>query len=118
VILVAGAREIRSGRVTAEGRWQDLGTESSRNAAHVVGKARTLVRFRSDDDRHLFLASGAAAPFAPTGLSLDARDVVSVVGDPFADGRLYVGTAFEGVYVLDEAANQRQAPATQFGGRK
>jgi len=118
VILVAGAREIRSGRVTAEGRWEDLGAESSRNAAHVVGKARTLVRFRSDDDRHLFLASGAAAPFAPTGLSLDARDVVSVVGDPFADGRLYVGTAFEGVYVLDEAANQRQAPATQFGGRK
>lgn len=104
IVIIAGAREVRSGRITPDGRWVDVSVDSTLTAVHVVGRERRLVRFRSDDEDHLLLAAGPHAPFVSTGLALDARDIVSVVGDPFFRHRLYVGTAFDGIFVIDDSS--------------
>lgn len=111
-VLVANSRQLAAGTVDRQWRWRPLDLEfPSRAVFHETGaRGERLLFFLSNGERHLMISDSRETHFRPTGLPLDAKDVVTVASDPRQPGRLYLATLGSGVLIYQDPARAVAMP--------
>jgi photosystem II stability/assembly factor-like uncharacterized protein len=98
-VFIAGMQGVKAGTIDASLRWQTVEAPDAQYASvHGGGKSLFLT---SRQQREILVGAAGEAEWSELTLPTRNTDVTSVVADPFALDRYYVGTLGEGVYVYE-----------------
>lgn len=99
LVFIAGMQGVKAGAIDTSLRWQAVEAPDAQYASvHGGGKSLFLT---SRQQREILVGAAGDAEWSELTLPSRNTDVTSVVADPFALDRYYVGTLGEGVYVYE-----------------
>ena len=98
LVFVAGASGVKAGTIV-DGGWQSVEAPDAQYAS-VYGGSRTLF-LTSRQQREILVAEPAGPQWSQLVLPSQNTEVTSIVPDPYAPDRYYVGTLGEGVFVYE-----------------
>ena len=102
-VFIAGSQGVKAGRIDDTHRWQPLEAPDAQYAA-VFGGTRSggqMLFLTSREQREILVGEPMDAQWSELTLPSRNTEVTSVVSDPFAIDRFYVGTLGEGVFVYE-----------------
>lgn len=114
VIFIAGAQGVKAGSLV-ERKWQPSIAPDATLAA-VYGGSRSsgqMLFLTSRQQREILVGEPSDAQWNELTLPTGNTEVTSIVPDPFAVDRYYVGTLGEGVFVYEGKTRRYTAPANQ-----
>jgi photosystem II stability/assembly factor-like uncharacterized protein len=125
LVVVAGAKGIRSGWVDEQRVWNaspaPTGGASATAFTPLHSTGPIVVSF--NDQHEIHLRDEKSASWKRVGIPTTLRDVSGMAEDPFRKGRFYLGTHGQGVLIWDgsegpSTATNLAAPAALGGSRR
>jgi photosystem II stability/assembly factor-like uncharacterized protein len=112
-IFVAGTSGVKAGTIDATNRWSAVEAPNAQFAAVHGGGQMLFVTSR--EQQQILVGRPSETDWSELSLPIRGTDITSVVPDPYARDRYYLGTLGEGVWVYE--GKMRRFVARDAGNR-